>query len=156
MKHSGIEVDERDPKVTPAQDLYRHINGKWLERTVIPADRARYGSFHKLVEAAEEAVRDIATECQGAADGTSARKIGDLYQSFMDEEAVEIGRAEVALRGVERVVEAALFGLAREDGGLQGALAAGKQGVPCREPAVPALPRPRRDAPGRRSPPRPR
>ena len=89
MKHSGIEVDERDPKVTPAQDLYRHINGKWLERTVIPADRARYGSFHKLVEAAEEAVRDIATECQGAADGTSARKIGDLYQSFMDEEAVE-------------------------------------------------------------------
>ena len=60
MTLSGIEIAERDDRVRPADDLYRHINGKWLERTVIPADRARYGSFHRLVEAAEEAVRDIA------------------------------------------------------------------------------------------------
>ena len=35
---SGINIDELDPSVRPQDDLYRHVNGRWLERTEIPAD----------------------------------------------------------------------------------------------------------------------
>ncbi|HRN29420.1 MAG TPA: M13-type metalloendopeptidase [Terrimesophilobacter sp.] len=86
---SGIATDELDPGVRPQDDLYRHVNGKWIDRTEIPADRARYGSFVTLHEAAEEAVRDIIVEAQAATPGTPERKVGDLYASFMNEERVE-------------------------------------------------------------------
>jgi len=88
MPKSGIEIDERDDAIRPADDLYRHINERWIERTPIPEDRARYGSFHVLAEEAEKAVREIIEECQSAAEGTEARKVGDLYTSFMNVDAL--------------------------------------------------------------------
>ena len=86
---SGIQIDELDPRIRPQDDLFRHVNGRWLERTEIPGDKARYGSFHVLQEEAEKAVRAIIEEAQGAEPGTEERKVGDLYASFMDEERVE-------------------------------------------------------------------
>jgi putative endopeptidase len=75
----------------------RHVNGKWIARTEIPADKARYGSFYVLAEEAEKAVRDIIVEAQAAESGTEARKLGDLYASFMDEvRAEELGATPLA------------------------------------------------------------
>ena len=56
---AGIELDELDPDVRPQDDLFRHVNGKWIARTEIPSDKARYGSFYVLAEEAEKAVRAI-------------------------------------------------------------------------------------------------
>ena len=86
---SGIALDELDPTVRPQDDLFRHVNGKWIDRTEIPCDKARYGSFYLLAEEAEQAVRDIIVEAQQADPGTEERKIGDLFASFMDEERIE-------------------------------------------------------------------
>ena len=86
---AGIALDELDPEVRPQDDLFRHVNGKWIARTEIPSDKARYGSFYVLAEEAEQAVRAIIEEAQGAEAGTEERKIGDLYSSFMDEERIE-------------------------------------------------------------------
>ena len=91
---SGIRSDELDPTIRPQDDLYRHVNGRWIERTEIPSDKARYGSFYLLAEEAEKAVRDIIVESQSAEPGTEARKVGDLYASFMDEERVAAVGAE--------------------------------------------------------------
>ncbi|SDR77342.1 M13 family metallopeptidase [Microterricola viridarii] len=94
---SGIVLDELDPGVRPQDDLFRHVNGKWIARTEIPSDKARYGSFYVLHEEAEKAVRDIINESQGAPADTEARKIGDLFASFMDEERIEhLGVAPIA------------------------------------------------------------
>ncbi|WP_395244777.1 M13 family metallopeptidase [Agromyces sp. MMS24-K17] len=94
---SGIDLDELDPAVRPQDDLFRHVNGKWIDRTEIPADKARYGSFIVLHEEAERAVRDIIQESQGADPGTEARKVGDLFASFLDEERVEaLGATPIA------------------------------------------------------------
>ncbi|AYF97897.1 M13 family metallopeptidase [Protaetiibacter intestinalis] len=89
MTASGIALDELDPAIRPQDDLFRHVNGRWIERTEIPSDKARYGSFYLLAEAAEQAVRDIIVEAQGADAGTEERKLGDLYASFMDDERIE-------------------------------------------------------------------
>ena len=91
---SGITTDELDPHVRPQDDLFRHVNGRWIDRTEIPEDKARYGSFTLLSEEAERAVRDIVHESQEAEPGTEARKVGDLYTSFLDEERIEALGAE--------------------------------------------------------------
>ena len=93
---SGIELDERDPSVHPGDDLYRHMNGLWLERSEIPADKSRYGAFTVLSEEAEKAVRDIIEDATTAPEGSEARKVGDLFSSFMDEARIEdVGVAPV-------------------------------------------------------------
>jgi putative endopeptidase len=89
---AGIALDDLDPAVRPQDDLFRHVNGKWIDRTEIPSDKARYGSFYVLAEEAEKAVRDIIVEAQDAKPGTEERKLGDLYASFLDEaRANELG-----------------------------------------------------------------
>ncbi|SEB13062.1 M13 family metallopeptidase [Leifsonia sp. 21MFCrub1.1] len=86
---SGIRTDELDPAVRPQDDLFRHVNGKWLEATEIPADKARWGSFMILAEESEAAVHEIVEKAQSAAEGTEERKFGDLFTSFMDEERID-------------------------------------------------------------------
>ena len=89
-----------DPDIRPQDDLFGHVNGRWLETTEIPADKGSWGSFVNLADAAEEQVRAI---IEGLAErvvageeglGDDAMRIACLYASFMDEEAVEA-------RGVE-------------------------------------------------------
>jgi putative endopeptidase len=86
---AGIDTNELDPAVRPQDDLFLHVNSKWIERTQIPSDKARYGSFYLLAEEAEKAVRDIIEEAQKAEPGTEERKFGDLYASYMDEERIQ-------------------------------------------------------------------
>lgn len=87
-KRSGIDLSELDPAIRPQDDLFRHVNAKWMDRTPIPADKARWGSFYLLAEEAEQAVKAIILESQSAEPGSEARKIGDLYASFMDTDAI--------------------------------------------------------------------
>ena len=86
---SGILIDELDDSIRVQDDLFRHVNGKWIERTEVPSDKARYGSFLVLAEAAEKAVHEIIEEATTAAPGSEERKFGDVYASFMDEKRIE-------------------------------------------------------------------
>ncbi len=86
---SGIASDELDPTIRPQDDLFRHVNGKWIDRTEIPDDKARWGSFMVLAEQSEAAVREIIEAAQNAPEGTEERKFGDLFTSFLDEERVD-------------------------------------------------------------------
>ncbi len=91
---SGLELDELSTQIRPQDDLFRYVNGAWLDRTEIPDDKARWGSFHLIAEQAEKDVHAIVEESQQAEPGTEARKIGDLYTSFMDTERIaELGTA---------------------------------------------------------------
>jgi putative endopeptidase len=87
---SGIPIDELDPGIRPQDDLFRHVNGRWLARTEIPADRARDSAFRILAEEAANAVREIVEEAASAPEGSEERKFGDLYASFMDADRAEL------------------------------------------------------------------
>jgi len=105
---SGIELSELSPEIRPQDDLFRHVNGAWLDRTEIPDDKARWGSFHLIAEQAEKDVHAIIEEAQSAPEGTEARKVGDLYASFMDTERIEeLGAAPLQgqLSRVEEVAD---------------------------------------------------
>jgi putative endopeptidase len=86
---SGIPIDDLDPGIRPQDDLFRHVNGRWLARTEIPADRARESTFRLLAEEAEHAVREIVEAAASAPPGSEERKLGDLYASFMDADRAE-------------------------------------------------------------------
>ena len=61
-----------DPAVRPQDDLFRHVNQRWLDSAEIPADKHAAGAFYDLRDASEEAVRDIVTGLSGAEPGTEA------------------------------------------------------------------------------------
>ena len=87
---SGLDLDAMDTTVRPQDDLFRYVNGTWLETTEIPADRPRYGSFDVLRERSEEDVRAIIEDAaSGAVVDPDARKIGDYYTAYMDSARVE-------------------------------------------------------------------
>ncbi len=111
--HSGIDLAELDPAIRPQDDLFRHVNGKWIARTEVPADKARYGSFAVLAENAEEAVRDIITGTEapaaGAAASSEADKVAALYASFMDTDRVDaLGAQPIAADIAETLAVASL------------------------------------------------
>jgi predicted metalloendopeptidase len=87
---AGIDVQYVDDGVRPQDDFFKHINGKWLGATEIPADKASYGSFDKLFDDSEAQLRSIVDDLQkSAAKDADQQKIADLYASFMDEPALE-------------------------------------------------------------------
>ncbi len=86
---SGVVADELSVDIRPQDNLFRHVNERWIERTAIPADKSSYGTFWILAEASERAIREIVEEAMAAPEADEARKFGDLYASFMDEARVE-------------------------------------------------------------------
>jgi predicted metalloendopeptidase len=87
---SGIATEYIDPSVRVQDDLFTHMNGKWLANTEIPADKSSWGSFAKLRDDIQPQLRAI---IEGAASnkagGPEAQRIGDFYASFMDEAKLE-------------------------------------------------------------------
>ena len=83
---SGLDTAGIDPAIRAEDDLFGHCNGKWWAESVIPDDRAVDGAFYTLRDRSEADVRAIIDEsaASGAAPGTVAQKVGDLYRSFMD------------------------------------------------------------------------
>ena len=103
---SGIFRDHIDPDVRPQDDLFKHVNGRWIAETEIPGDKGRYGSFDMLREAAEIDLRTIidatATTTPTPGPTTPAGKVVNLYASFMDEAAIE----QRALKGLHDLFQA--------------------------------------------------
>ena len=95
-----------NPAIRPQDDLFGHVNGTWLDTEDIPADRSSWGPFVQLADIAEEQVHAIIEGlAAGDADGTvdaEAEKIGVLYNSFMDTEAI----AKMGIRPVQPLIAA--------------------------------------------------
>src|SRR3954467_13799640 len=92
---SGIDIEQLTPEIRPQDDLFRHVNGAWLDSAEIPEDRSVYGTFPRLRDEAEAQLRVIVESAAAAATaaesapGSESRKVGDLYNSFLDEETVD-------------------------------------------------------------------
>ena len=103
---SGLDVAGFDRAVRPQDDLFRFVNGKWLETTQIPADRSNYGSFTLLDDEAQANVRAIveaAANSPAKQPGSDAQKIGDFYRSFMDTERAEALRSSPLAAELKRI-----------------------------------------------------
>ena len=98
---SGVLVDNMDTSVRPQDNFYRYVNGAWLDRTEIPAERVRWGSSYEIIERNEQRLKTILEETAAAdaATGTDVQKIGDFYTAYMDaERAAALGLEPLAGR----------------------------------------------------------
>jgi putative endopeptidase len=88
-------LEGMDRRIRPQDDLFGHVNGRWLESVVIPEDKGSWGPFVQLADAAETQVRtiieDLAERVVAGQESVAgdAMRIACLYASFMDEATVE-------------------------------------------------------------------
>lgn len=61
-KIPGIIVENMDTNVRPNDDFFRHVNGTWLDKTEIPADRTSWGAFNELRKKTDSDVLTILNE----------------------------------------------------------------------------------------------
>jgi hypothetical protein len=59
---SGFDVTAFDRSVRPQDDLYRYVNGRWLEATPMPDDRVSHTAATELVEKTNDDIRAIIEE----------------------------------------------------------------------------------------------
>jgi putative endopeptidase len=87
---TGLDLGYASPDIRAQDDLFVHVNERWLAEHEIPADRSADGTFYTMRDRVESDVRKIIESALTAAaePGTETRKIADLYASFMDTEAV--------------------------------------------------------------------
>jgi putative endopeptidase len=103
----GIQSADMDKTVRPQDDLFQYANGTWLKNVPIPPDRASYGVDSMMTEHSLLQQRDLIEAVQTSSD-PGARKLSDLYSSYMNEAQVErLGikplRAELQLAaGIKR------------------------------------------------------
>ena len=107
---SGIDMSGFDTNVRIQDDLFDHVNGKWVAETAMPADKARWGTFDKLRDTAREDVRALVEEVSATENvemGSATQKIRDFYNAYMDSEkpnelGIEAIRSELdAIAAVE-------------------------------------------------------
>ncbi len=99
----GLDKAAINQSIRPQDDLFRHVNGSWLDNTEIPEDKAVYGSFHMLADDSELAVKEILEEAANDPKPGVSQQIGDLYSSFLDEERIEKLGSDPIKPGLERI-----------------------------------------------------
>jgi putative endopeptidase len=101
----GPDLAGMDVKVAPGDDFYAYANGAWISATEIPADRSSYGNAAILSELTTQRVNELLKEAaaQHARPGTEAQQIGDYYDSFMDETAIESQRLKPIEPALKRI-----------------------------------------------------
>src|SRR5208337_5140917 len=87
----GISVANMDRSAVPGDNFYLYCNGDWIKRTELPPDRARISVFSSLADLSDKRTAALIEETakSNAPAGSSARKIANLYNSYMDEAAIE-------------------------------------------------------------------
>jgi putative endopeptidase len=87
----GISVANMDRSVKPGDNWFLYCNGDWIKRTEIPPDRSGLGVFTALRDISDKRTAGLIEEIakSNPAAGSGQRKIADLYNSFMDESAID-------------------------------------------------------------------
>ena len=105
---SGFDPATFDASVRPQDDLYRYVNGRWMDTTPIPDDRVSFSASSELAEKTNIDVRAIIEELAALSTrraGSREQQIVDLYASMLDEAAIE-ARGPAPLEPELRAIDA--------------------------------------------------
>ncbi|MDP0193394.1 M13 family metallopeptidase, partial [Glaesserella parasuis] len=98
-----------DNSVSPQQDFYRYVNGKWVDTTQIPSDRTSWGTLTELNELNEkrsvELLQAVISNPNFAND-EKAQRLKALYQSYTDltaREKLGLSPIQADLSRIERI-----------------------------------------------------
>lgn len=94
----GLDPENLDRTVSPAENFYRFANGKWLDSNPIPDEYSRWGSFEQLHELSQEQLHVILEQCKAIVSESQGNEnidmhtklVGILYATGIDEEACDM------------------------------------------------------------------
>lgn len=96
----GIALQYMDTLVKPGDDFYRFVNGKWFDKTEIPADKSTWGSFDELAKNTDLDVLNMLKEAANNKDLKSSSDEGkavNLYKTYLD----TVSRANLGIKPIE-------------------------------------------------------
>lgn len=85
---AGIDVAGMDRAVNPGDDFFGYVNGGWMKKTEIPADRSAFGTFDKIFDMVSKRTADLITEA-GKSNNPEAKMVADYYAAYMNEQEIE-------------------------------------------------------------------
>jgi predicted metalloendopeptidase len=103
---SGIDLTSIDHSVRPQDDLYQHVNGGWLARTEIPADRVAYSASTEIEERTYRNLQAIVEEMvakDNLQKGSPEQQIADLYRSLMADDWINALGVRPIQKGLDRI-----------------------------------------------------
>ncbi len=83
----GINLAHMDTTVSPKDDFFRYVNGRWVDSTEIPSDQSTWGSFNELrknTDSSALALLERASNDKNLDASSDQAKAVFLYQSIMD------------------------------------------------------------------------
>ena len=89
--NSGIDRSGMDPAVRVQDDLFRAVNGGWLAKTPIPADKAEYGTFVQLSDQSDRDIKAIVERLARTpqAKASVAEKVAHFYKAYTDTAGID-------------------------------------------------------------------
>ena len=106
---SGFDPATFDQSVRPQDDLYRFVNGRWLDETAVPDDRVSHSASTELIEQTTIDLRLIVDEWRARKarrPGSPEQQVVDLYTSMVDEAAIDargLKPLEPMLRAIDAI-----------------------------------------------------
>ena len=104
---SGLDAASFDKTVRPQDDLFRFVNGGWLTRTEIPADKPAYGGFFEAFDRSQEQLK-VLVEAAAAGqtrgrDPTARRSATSIRRSWTRRAPTQLGLSAVGaeLKAIE-------------------------------------------------------
>lgn len=88
----GLDLEAMDTSIRPGDDFFRYVNGRWLERSPIPADQPGVTRRMQMSERIENRVHAILVQAAQHSlrhPDDSEGQIGTFYRAFMDQQRIE-------------------------------------------------------------------
>lgn len=89
-ENHGINLEYMDKSVKPGDDFFRFVNGEWFDKTEIPADRTRWGSFDELRQNTDidalTILKDAVNDKSLAADSDQMKAV-NVFKTYLDLDA---------------------------------------------------------------------
>ncbi|WP_433727868.1 M13 family metallopeptidase [Nocardia sp. CA-129566] len=86
---TGVDMGGADGAIRPQDDLYRHVNGKWLREYQLPPDKAAVGAISDASDRTLDQLHEIIEGIKDPKAGSEAQQIRDLYDARLDEATFE-------------------------------------------------------------------
>ena len=103
-KIPGIILENMDKSVSPKDDFYKYVNGKWLETNAIPDDESRWGGFGVLRKSTRQDVLNIlntSKELGTYKEGSDQQKALLIFESELD----TIARDEAGITPIQPLLD---------------------------------------------------
>ncbi|WP_299112293.1 M13 family metallopeptidase [uncultured Winogradskyella sp.] len=103
-KIPGIILENMDTTISPKEDFYNYVNGKWMETNTIPDDESRWGGFGVLRKSTRQDVLEIlntSKELGTYKEGSDQQKALLIFESELD----TVARNEAGIKPLQPLLD---------------------------------------------------